>query len=154
MSEISMSQRLSPKHPGGWPREYSRLREAWWVLTGQWSLHRAWQRGYDQHTSDDSLRRSRTQAYESACVAASPVLRNALGSIAANTCCDRCQEAALVARRALATTDDYFRPPGTGPQGRTTQPETTGLPLGTLSGAGSIERPAWPAPGCWGPDKP
>lgn len=29
-------------------------------------------------------------------------LREALESIAANTCCDRCQEAALVARAALA----------------------------------------------------
>jgi hypothetical protein len=30
-------------------------------------------------------------------------LREALGSIARNTCCDRCQEAALVARAALDT---------------------------------------------------
>ena len=32
-------------------------------------------------------------------------LREALESIAANTCCDKCQEAALVARAALASTD-------------------------------------------------
>ena len=32
-------------------------------------------------------------------------LREALRSIAANTCCDRCQEAALVARAALGTLD-------------------------------------------------
>ena len=32
-------------------------------------------------------------------------LREALESIAANTCCDKCQEAALVARAALAKED-------------------------------------------------
>jgi hypothetical protein len=32
-------------------------------------------------------------------------LREALESIAKNTCCDRCQEAALVARKALAAID-------------------------------------------------
>jgi hypothetical protein len=32
-------------------------------------------------------------------------LRAALESIASNTCCDRCQEAALVARAALGLTD-------------------------------------------------
>ncbi len=46
-------------HPGGWPRRHSRLREAWWIITGQRSLHRAWQRGYDQHAQDESLRRAR-----------------------------------------------------------------------------------------------
>jgi hypothetical protein len=30
------------------------------------------------------------------------LLENALNSIAANTCCDRCREAALVAQEALA----------------------------------------------------
>lgn len=34
-------------------------------------------------------------------------LRDRLGSIARNTCCDRCQEAALVAREALARPADY-----------------------------------------------
>jgi len=52
-------------HPGGWPRIYPydtlwrRAREAWWVLRGHWSLHRAWQAGYDQHIMDDSMRRAR-----------------------------------------------------------------------------------------------
>lgn len=50
-------------HPGGWKHHstltFPRLYEAWLVLTGKWSLHRAWQRGYDQHIQDDSLRRSR-----------------------------------------------------------------------------------------------
>jgi hypothetical protein len=32
--------------------------------------------------------------------------RVALESIAKNTCCDKCQEAALVARKALATIDN------------------------------------------------
>jgi len=43
----------------GWPTIWQNVREAWWCLTGKWSLHRAWQRGYDQHISDESLRRSR-----------------------------------------------------------------------------------------------
>lgn len=29
----------------GWPCWYQRWLEAWWVLTGEWSLHRAWQGG-------------------------------------------------------------------------------------------------------------
>ena len=33
-------------------------------------------------------------------------LNAALGSIAANTCCDKCQEAALVAREALNQTGE------------------------------------------------
>jgi len=32
-------------------------------------------------------------------------LREALGSIARNSCCDKCQEAALVARKALGETE-------------------------------------------------
>jgi hypothetical protein len=31
----------------GWPRWYQRWVEAWWVVTGKWSLHRAWQAGKD-----------------------------------------------------------------------------------------------------------
>jgi len=31
----------------GWPRWYQRLVEAWWILTGRWSLHGAWQNGLD-----------------------------------------------------------------------------------------------------------
>ena len=27
-----------------------RIKEAVWILTGRWSLHRAWQRGYDDGT--------------------------------------------------------------------------------------------------------
>lgn len=52
-------------HPGGWPRIWPydtlrrRVREAWWVLQGRWSLHQAWQRGYDQHAMDEGLRRAR-----------------------------------------------------------------------------------------------
>lgn len=29
----------------GSPRWYQRWLEAWWILTGEWSLHRAWQSG-------------------------------------------------------------------------------------------------------------
>jgi hypothetical protein len=32
--------------------------EAWWVLTGRFTLHRAWQNGYDQHIKDESARRA------------------------------------------------------------------------------------------------
>lgn len=31
----------------GWPRWYQRYLEAWWIITGRWSLHRAWQAGID-----------------------------------------------------------------------------------------------------------
>ena len=31
----------------GRPRWYQRWLEAWWVVTGKWSLHRAWQDGKD-----------------------------------------------------------------------------------------------------------
>lgn len=31
----------------GSPRWYQRWLEAWWILTGEWSLHRAWQAGQD-----------------------------------------------------------------------------------------------------------
>lgn len=47
-----------------------------------------------------------TEAYESKALAEAAdrieALETALRSIAANTCCDKCQEAALVARAALA----------------------------------------------------
>lgn len=46
--------------------------------------------GYDLHCDEQLV------------VKAVDRLRTALDSIAANTCCDRCQEAALVARAALA----------------------------------------------------
>ncbi len=35
----------------GWPTWYQRWLEAWWILTGQWSLHRAWQDGLDHGTA-------------------------------------------------------------------------------------------------------
>jgi hypothetical protein len=40
----------------------------------------------------------------------SAIMRNALESIAANGCCDRCQEAALVARKALALSSAESKP--------------------------------------------
>jgi hypothetical protein len=52
-------------HPGGWPRIHpydgwrARAVEAWWTLTGRFTLHRAWQDGYDKHIQDESARRSR-----------------------------------------------------------------------------------------------
>jgi len=34
----------------GWPAWYQRFLEAWWIVRGKWSLHRAWQEGYDHGT--------------------------------------------------------------------------------------------------------
>jgi len=34
----------------GWPIWYQRWVEAWWIVTGKWSLHRAWQEGKDHGT--------------------------------------------------------------------------------------------------------
>lgn len=57
-------QAIEATHRGGWPRMHPygsftrRAREAWWVLTGRYSLHLAWQRGYDCHIQDDSKRRA------------------------------------------------------------------------------------------------
>jgi hypothetical protein len=31
----------------GWPCWYQRWLEAWWIVTGRWSLHQAWQDGLD-----------------------------------------------------------------------------------------------------------
>lgn len=72
------------RHSGGWPRIHpydgwrARAAEAWWVLTGRFTLHRAWQTGYDQHIQDEGVRRSRTRTYEDSCIANAPKLRNAL----------------------------------------------------------------------------
>jgi len=35
----------------GWPRWWQRYVEAWWIVTGRWSLHRAWQAGHDHGTA-------------------------------------------------------------------------------------------------------
>ena len=49
---------------GGWPHIHpydgwrARIVEAWWTLTGRFTLHRAWQNGYDQHIRDESARRA------------------------------------------------------------------------------------------------
>lgn len=57
-------QHIETTHSGGWPRIFpydgwrARLAESWWVLTGRFTLHRAWQSGYDQHTRDESARRA------------------------------------------------------------------------------------------------
>jgi len=31
----------------GWPRWYQPWLEAYWIISGRWSLHCAWQEGYD-----------------------------------------------------------------------------------------------------------
>jgi hypothetical protein len=54
-------------HPLGFRQRYStalgrfvqRLLEAWWVLTGRWTLHRAWQAGHDHGTSMEQQRQLR-----------------------------------------------------------------------------------------------
>lgn len=68
MSEVKLTaaQRESlSKHPGGfriyrnsrgWPVWWQRFAEAWWILTGQWSLHRAWQEGSFQGHSQEYQR--------------------------------------------------------------------------------------------------
>jgi hypothetical protein len=35
----------------GAPRWYQRWLEAWWIICGEWSLHRAWQAGHDHGAS-------------------------------------------------------------------------------------------------------
>lgn len=35
----------------GWPAWYQRWLEAWWIITGSYSLHKAWQEGYAHGTS-------------------------------------------------------------------------------------------------------
>lgn len=54
---LIVAQQIRPLHPlgfhiwrdkRGWVRWSQRIREAWWILTGKWSLHRAWQVGCDQ----------------------------------------------------------------------------------------------------------
>ena len=35
----------------GWPRWFQRWVEAWWIIRGDWSLHRAWQAGHDHGTA-------------------------------------------------------------------------------------------------------
>lgn len=31
----------------GWPMWYQKYLEAWWIIRGKWSLHKAWQEGKD-----------------------------------------------------------------------------------------------------------
>lgn len=68
MAEMKLDKQNRPIHPlgfriwrrrNGWPTFMQRVREAYWCLTCKWTLHMAWQRGYDQHAQDESLRRSR-----------------------------------------------------------------------------------------------
>jgi hypothetical protein len=40
----------------GWPIWYQRLVEAWWILTGRWSLHSAWQNGKDHGSAREFQR--------------------------------------------------------------------------------------------------
>lgn len=59
-------------HPGNWPRypmmtrwqrARQRVREAWWILTGRHSLHRAWQFGHDQGIQFEYRRLITNKAY-------------------------------------------------------------------------------------------
>lgn len=40
----------------GWPRWYQPWLEAWWIVTGRMSLHRAWQAGMDYGTAQEYRR--------------------------------------------------------------------------------------------------
>lgn len=51
-----MQHPIDQQHPGGWLRKHSRLREAWWVLTGKHSLHMAWQAGLHEGTRSEYQR--------------------------------------------------------------------------------------------------
>lgn len=52
-------------------------------------------------TTKDWGKPSRCDCWKKAAIAAAPMLLEALKSIANNTCCDKCQEAARVAKAAL-----------------------------------------------------
>lgn len=38
---------VTHRNRSGWPCWYQRWLEAWWIVIGKWSLHRAWQDGLD-----------------------------------------------------------------------------------------------------------
>ena len=40
----------------GYPVWWHRWLEAWWIITGKWSLHRAWQAGKDRGHLDEMMR--------------------------------------------------------------------------------------------------
>lgn len=40
----------------GWPRWYQRWLEAWWIIIGRWSLHRAWQDGVFHGSAEEYKR--------------------------------------------------------------------------------------------------
>jgi hypothetical protein len=61
------------------------------------------ERAAHEQTLQGLLRASAAEALSAAAVEREKKLTTALQSIAANTCCDRCQEAALVARAALSS---------------------------------------------------
>lgn len=47
----------------GWPRWHQRWLEAWWIITGRWSLHRAWQDGLTYGTDMEYQRLITNRAY-------------------------------------------------------------------------------------------
>lgn len=47
----------------GTPRWYQRWCEAWWIITGDWSLHRAWQDGVTFGTDMEYRRLITNKAY-------------------------------------------------------------------------------------------
>lgn len=40
----------------GYPVWWHRWLEAWWIVTGRWSLHRAWQQGKDRGHVEEMMR--------------------------------------------------------------------------------------------------
>lgn len=40
----------------GWPKWYQKFIEAFSILTGRWSLHRAWQNGFDDGVKHEYVR--------------------------------------------------------------------------------------------------
>lgn len=53
-------QHVEINHSGGWPRKHNRWQEAWWVLTGRFTLHKAWQAGYDHRSQHNMAAAIRT----------------------------------------------------------------------------------------------
>lgn len=42
---------------------FQRWLEAWWIITGEWSLHRAWQQGFDGGSHSEYRRLITNKAY-------------------------------------------------------------------------------------------
>ena len=55
---MPVAKQVIEPHPLGFHmwRNLQWAREVWWVITGRWSLHRAWQSGHDHGTQSEYRR--------------------------------------------------------------------------------------------------